>query len=254
MKKLLIALLVLIVIAVGVVFYAFDSILKSGIETAGSTVLQTEVTVGSVGVSPLSGSGGIQQLRIGNPEGFQQPYAMELGGLDVAIETSSVFSDVIVIEHIIIEQPMITYETRISTDNIRTLLENIGGGGSGQQPAEEAAGPGKRIIIRDFQMLGPQVTVASAIGSADVTIPDLRLQNIGEESAAVTVAEAGRQIFEALNEQLLRADLPNVEMLRERVNEEVQELRDQADQQVEELEQQLEDEVQNLQDRARSLL
>jgi hypothetical protein len=216
-------------------------------------VLQTNVTVGSVGVSPLSGSGGIQELRIANPEGFNEPYAMELGGLEVAIETGSVFSDVIVIDRIIIEQPVITYETRITTDNIRTLLQNLGGGSGQQQPADDAAGPGKRIVIRDFQMLGPQVRVASAIGSAEVTIPDLRLQNIGEESAAVTVAEAGRQIFEALSTQLLNANLPSVEDLRERVDQEVQELRDQADQQVEELEQQLEEEVEELQDRVRSL-
>lgn len=253
MKKILIGLLVLIVLVVGGVFYAFDSILKGGIETAGSSVLQTDVTVGSVGVSPLSGSGGIQQLRIGNPEGFNEPYAMELGGLDVAIDTGSVFSDVIVIDRIIIEQPVITYETRITTDNIRSLLSNIGGG-SGGQPSEEAGGAGKRVIIRDFQMLGPQVRVASAIGSADATIPDLRLQNIGEENAAVTVAEAGRQIFEALSAQLLNANLPSVDDLRERVDQEVQELRDQAEEQVEELEEQLEDEVENLQDRVRSLL
>lgn len=252
MKKLLIGMLVLVIVAVGVVFYAFDSILKRGIETAGSSVLRTDVTVGSVGVSPLSGNGGIQQLRIANPEGFDEPYAMELGGLDVAIERDSVFSDVIVIDRIIVEQPVITYETRIRTDNIRTLLNNLGGS-SDQQTSQEAGGTGKRVIIRDFQMLGSQVRVASAIGSADVAIPDLRLQNIGEENAAVTVAEAARQIFAAVNQQLVRADLPNVEMLRERVDEEVQELRDRADQQVEELEQQLEEEVENLQDRVRSL-
>jgi hypothetical protein len=252
MKKLLIGLVVLIVVIAGVGFYAFDSILKGGIETAGSSVLQTDVTVGSVAVSPLSGSGGIQELRIANPEGFNEPYVMELGGLDVAIETGSVFSDVIVIDRIIIERPVITYETRISTDNVRALLNNLGGG-SAQQSAGQSAEPGKRVVIRDFQMLGTQVRVASTLGSADVTIPDLRLQNIGEESAAVTVAEAGRQIFAAINEQLLAANLPNVEMLRERVDEEVQELRDRAEQQVEELEQQVEEEVQNLQDRVRSL-
>lgn len=253
MKKLLIALVILVVVGVGVVFYAFDSILKGGIETAGSRVLQTDVTVSSVGISPLSGNGGMRELRIGNPEGFNEPYAMELGGLDVGVDVGSVFSDVIVIDHIIIADPVITYETRIRTDNIRTLLANLGGGSDGQ--ADEAgAGSGKRIIIRDFQMLGPQVNVSSTLGSAEVAIPDLRLQNIGQENAAVTVAEAGRQIFEALNRQLIAADLPNVEMLRERVDEEVQELRERAGQQVEELEQQVEDQVENLRERARSLL
>jgi len=249
MKKIILAIVILLAVGIGALFIAFDSILKGGIETAGSSVLKTEVTVDSVGVSPLSGSGGIQNLRIGNPEGFNEPYAMQLGGLDVGIEVGSVFSDVIVIDHIVIEQPQITYETRIRTDNIRTLLDNIGGGTGSQGAETEQAGPAKRVIIRDFQMRGTQVSVVSSLGSAEVDLPDLHLQNIGEESAAVTVAEAGRQILGALNQQLLRADLPNVEMLREEVEERVDELREQADQQVE----QLEDQVENLRERARSL-
>lgn len=129
MKKILISLVLLVIIGVGVVFFAFDSIVKGGIETAGSRVLQTPVTVSSVGVSPLSGNGGIRELRIRNPEGFNEPYAMELGGLDVGVDVGSVFSDVVVIDHIVIDNPVITYETRIRTDNIRTLLANIGATG-----------------------------------------------------------------------------------------------------------------------------
>ncbi len=252
MKKLLISLVLVVVAGVGAAYYAFDSILKSGIEAAGSRVLQTEVTVSSVGVSPLSGSGGIRELRIGNPEGFNEPYAMELGGLDVAVEVGSVFSDVIVIESILIDAPVITYETRIRTDNIRTLLANLGGGTEGSEQ-DDVSGNGKRVIIRDFQMLAPRVNVSSALGSAEVNIPDLKLQNIGRDNAAVTVAEAGRQILAALNRELAAADLPNVEMLRDRVDEEVQELRERAGQEVEELEQQMEDQVENIRERARSL-
>ena len=252
MKKLLIGLVFLILAAVGFLFYAFDSILKDGIETVGSSVLQADVTAGSVGVSPLSGSGVIRELRIANPEGFDEPYVMELGGLDIAIEPQYVFSEVIIIDRIIIDRPVITYETRISTDNFRTLLNSLGGFPR-RQAAGESAVPGKRVVIRDFQMRGTEVRVASTLGSAELPIPDLQLQNIGEESAAVTVAEAGRQIFAAINEQLLAANLLNAGMLRERVDEEVQELRNRAEQQVEELEQQVEEEVRNLQERVRSL-
>ena len=45
MKKLAIALVVVILLVVGVGFFAFDSLLKGGIETAGSAVLKTEVSV-----------------------------------------------------------------------------------------------------------------------------------------------------------------------------------------------------------------
>lgn len=67
MKKLLATITVLAVAAAGAACYAFDSLLESGIETAGSRVLQTGVTVGAVAVSPLNGNGGIRELRIANP-------------------------------------------------------------------------------------------------------------------------------------------------------------------------------------------
>ena len=104
MKKIGIVLLVLLFVVVGAVYFTFGSILKNGIETAGSLILDTEVTVDFVGVSPLSGSGGIRELRIGNPEGFNSPYAMELGSMDINVNVGSIFSDTIVIESIVINR------------------------------------------------------------------------------------------------------------------------------------------------------
>jgi hypothetical protein len=257
MKKAIIAFVLLLLVVVGVVFFAFDAILKGGIETAGSSVLDTEVTVNSVGVSPFSGSGGISELRIGNPEGFNAPYAMELGALDVNVNVGSVFSDTIVIDSIIIQRPEITYETRITSDNIRTLMENLGGGG-GDAPAEsESAEPGKSVIIRDFQMIDPQVNLVAAIARAPIPLPDIRLQNIGEDNASVTVAEAGRQILAALNQALLGASLPSFDELQSLVTEElenqVEALEEQVDDQIEELEEQVTDQVEDLSNRVRSI-
>ena len=250
MKKILIGLIVVILVAVGGVFLVFDSMLKTGIETAGSSILGTSVTLGSIGISPLSGSGGIKELRIGNAEGYSAPYAMELGALDVKINVGSVLSDVIEIESIIIQRPEITYETRITTDNIRALLDNIGGGGSGEAASEESAGGGKKVIIRDFKMIDPQVNLVAIIGQAPISLPDIHLQNIGEKDASVTVAEAGRQILGALNKALLGANLPTLDEVRERVEEEI-------GAQVEQLENKLEEEVgnqvENLTDRVRKL-
>jgi hypothetical protein len=249
MKKIAIGLVLVILLVVGVGFFAFDSILKGGIETAGSAVLKTDVTVDSVGISPLSGNGGIRELRIGNPEGFDSPYAMQFGGLDVSVNVGSVFSDVIEIDSIIIQSPEITYETKITTDNIRALMANIGGGGA-DAPAGETTGAGKKIIIRDFQMLNPQVNLVAAIGSAPVSLPDIRLQDIGERDASVTVAEAAQQILAALNQALLGANFPSLDELRNRVQSEVenrvQELEDRAAEQIQDLEEDVTDQVEDL--------
>ncbi len=257
MKKIGIVLLVLLFVVVGAVYFTFGSILKNGIETAGSLILDTEVTVDFVGVSPLSGSGGIRELRIGNPEGFNSPYAMELGSMDINVNVGSIFSDTIVIESIVINRPIITYETRITTDNIRTLLENLSGGAD-QAPAEsESAESGKKIIIRDFQMIDPQVNLVAAIVRAPIPLPDIHLQNIGEDNSSVTAAEAGRQILAALNQALLSASLPSFEDLQNLVGEElgnqVEALEKQVTDQLDKLEERVTDQVEDLTNRLRRI-
>ncbi len=68
-KKILISVVFLLLLLGGGVYFYFDSLVKSGIEVVGSSVLGTAVTVEGVLVSPLNGQGNISGLRVENPEG-----------------------------------------------------------------------------------------------------------------------------------------------------------------------------------------
>ncbi len=214
MKKVLLALLIL-VLGGGVFAYLnYENGIRRGIEIAGSRALGTNVTVSGVSVSPFTGEGSIRGLTIANPEGFDAPYAMELGGLDVSINTASILSDVIEINLIQIDDAKITYETTLVRDNIRALLANLPN--SDAAPVVEAtpdAPASKRVIIREFRMNNPQVDLHTRVARAPVPLPDLVLTNIGENSSAVTVAEAARQILAALNQAIVREGVPNMDVL-----------------------------------------
>jgi hypothetical protein len=54
-KKILISVVSLLLLVDGGLFFYLDSIVKSGIEVVGSSVLGTAVTGDSVSLSPLSG-------------------------------------------------------------------------------------------------------------------------------------------------------------------------------------------------------
>lgn len=234
-RKTVISVLVIAIVVFGIVLVAFDTLVKTAIERGGSVALGTPVTVSSVSISPLGGNGGIQQLRVANPEGFDAPYVMELGALNVDLQVGSVFSDVIEIDSIDILAPSITYETRITTDNIRTLMGNLPSGSGAADTPQESGGTSKKVIIRQFRMLQPQVNLVAVIGSAPVQLPDIVLQNIGEEDAAVTIAEAARQILVAVNQALANSDITSSEVLRQRVEEEIDEQVDRLQDQVESL-------------------
>ena len=249
-RKLLFSLILLLVIVGGVVFFYFDSIIKSGIEVVGSQVLGTSVTVSSVSVSPLGGSGSIRGLNIANPPGYQSDNAFQLGEVEVILNVGSVFSDVIEIESVRIVQPDITYETRITTDNIRSLMQNLPSAGSSEA---ESGGEGssKQLIIRDFQILDPQLNLVTAIATAPVPLADIHLTDIGTGGDSVSVAEVMRRVLSSLSTSIVNANLPSVDELRRQVEGRVQDSVNDAGTAVEEA---VDGAVEDLGGRLRSIL
>jgi hypothetical protein len=195
--------------------------------------LGTKVTVASVTISPLNGIGSISGLEIRNPEGFDSDYIFQLEQVEVSLNAASLLSDVIEIESIIIIQPEITYETRISTDNVRALPENIGGSGGETATADSEAG--KELFIRDFRLLGPQVNLVAAVASAPISLPDIELTDIGTEDNAATVAQVLEVVLSALRRTILEAELPGLDMLREGVENRLQDGIEEAEEVVEDL-------------------
>lgn len=229
----MISLLLLVVLAVGATFLYLDRIVTTGIEVVGSQVLGTKVTVASVTISPLNGIGSISGLEIRNPEGFDSDYIFQLEQVEVSLNAASLLSDEIEIESIVIIQPEITYETRISTDNVRALLENIGGSGGETATADSEAG--KELFIRDFRLLGPQVNLVAAVASAPISLPDIELTDIGTEDNAATVAQVLEVVLSALRRTILEAELPGLDMLREGVENRLQDGIEEAEEVVEDL-------------------
>jgi len=234
-KKILISVVFLLLLVGGGLFFYLDSIVKSGIEVVGSSVLGTAVTVDSVSLSPLNGQGSISGLRVENPEGFDSQYAFELDSVLVSIDVNSVFTDAAEIESIVIMQPIVTYETKISSDNIRTLLDNLSEGDDVESDSEAAEDSAQQIIIREFRMVDSQLNFVSSIVSAPITLADIEIRDIGTEDGSASAANAVRVVLEELIASILNADLPGLDGLRESVEGRIQEGTQRVEEAVEDL-------------------
>jgi hypothetical protein len=222
-KKTLISVVVVLGLVVGVAFFYIDTIVKSGIEIVGSEVLGASVTVSSVSISPLSGNGIIRGLTIKNPEGYTSENIMQLGEVAVALNLGSLTSDVIEIYEVSVIEPLITYETKITTDNMRALLANLPSTEGGDAQTDPDAGAGKGIIIKEFNLNGAQVNLVASIIEQSFTLTDINLTNIGTENQAATVSQALEIVLRALSRGLLNADKPGLNALRESVEGRLQE-------------------------------
>ena len=221
MKKILIAVAVLIVLAVAAALLLLGnlgSIIKRAVESFGSDATEAKVTLDSADVSLSSGQGSLKGLTIGNPKGFNAPAAFELGEISLKLDTSTVTSDVVVINEVLIQSPKVTYETMITSSNLGTLQENVaaygrsaggGSGGAGAPKEKKAAGGSeRRYVIEHLWVKSGSVEAAfSPLGGKGVTavLPEIHLTDIGKKSGGATAEEVTAQVLGALTEAALQA-------------------------------------------------
>jgi hypothetical protein len=215
-KKLLTIFLILIFVG-GIAVYFFGSMLlskgiKAGVETFGPQITQTPVTLEDVKLSILSGNGKLSGLNVGNPEGFSSENIFALGQIEVDTESSSLFSDEIVINKIYIKEPLISYEKTLKTSNLKELLKNIEEStGSGETteveepPADAVAAdgeaPGKNVLIKEFVIENPKVFLGIVGLGTTVSLPSIELTNISssKEKIAATIL---KQVIEKIADNI----------------------------------------------------
>ena len=197
-KKLLIVLLAgVVVVCVGLHVFS-GSILAAGIEAGGSSAIGTETTLESASFSLLGGSVSLSGLEIANPEGFNSKRAIRVGAIDVEASVTSFLSDVVRIEHIIIDSPEVTLEIGAGGTNLKRLLDNLGGGDGGgtERSGGDDAGWGKKLKIKLVRIVDPRVIVSAGVaGLASTTetvkLGTIELTDIGSQEDGGTVTLAG---------------------------------------------------------------
>lgn len=226
MKKFVIRLLIVIVIIVvlavlGVTMF-LDRAIKAGVETIGPKVAGVDVKLRSVSLSPLSGSGGLKGLVVGNPPGFKTPWAINVGSASLALEPRSLLSDKIIVKSISVEAPQITFETDLRANNLNKILENVKGAASGNgqptgKPEEPArskeAKAAKKLQVDDFIIKNGRIHVSvTALGgqSATLALPEIHLQDLGKGPEGITAAELTKRIFEEIERKAAQASADTV--------------------------------------------
>ena len=191
MKKVLIVLaIVVVVIVVGVYILLsnLNSIVAGMIEKHGSEATQTAVTVSEVDISIRDSKGSIKGLKVANPEGFDAASAFEMDDITLAIDAQSLRGSPLVVEEIRILAPVVFAEfTGKGNSNINQLRKNVDDYTAGKKgEAEEETGE-KRMIIKEFIFEEGRIEVdASALGAGKrtVTLPEIKMTNIGGEEGA----------------------------------------------------------------------
>jgi len=176
---------IIVILAISVLFLAssiyLDSIVKGGIQKYGPQILQVPVSVESVSLSPMTGSGTVEGLIIGNPEGFESDYLINIGLLSVDIDVNTLLSDHIIIENLKLQDMHVIYERNSGTTNVAAFEKLM---------AEEASSGAEVQTMTIDQALIEESRVtlqASLLGGKSVTvkIPRIEQEQLSSNDATV---------------------------------------------------------------------
>jgi hypothetical protein len=218
-KKLLIgiagALLLILILAVAVVAFKLDSIVKAGIETVGPRLTKTTVTLEKVNLRPLSGSGALHGFVIGTPVGFQAEYTMKMGLAHLDLQPGSLLGEKIVIDEILIEGPEIILEGGLKENNLTALQKNVNesvgateGAPTSEPAADEPAGVQRKLQVNRFKLTGARVHLRLSMmqgRSLTITAPDIEFTDLGTGPDGITVGELTQRALNALTRDVLAA-------------------------------------------------
>jgi hypothetical protein len=179
----------LAVFVIGYLCLAFfmGSVVRTGVNRFGPRLTKTKVELSGAAISPLTGSGTLRGLFVGNPAGWSSDRAFYLGQVGVKVQPMSIFGDHIVIDEITIDQPEFVYETRFVSSNIKELLKNIEDfTGSGAQAAQTKSGQPIKFVVKKFRLTNGKATVGVGPAALPIPFPDIALDDLGVKEGGIS--------------------------------------------------------------------
>jgi hypothetical protein len=174
---------------VGVLVLTFflGNIVTAGVNNFAPKLTQTKVVLASATISPLSGSGTLRGLVVGNPKGWSDSDICSLGKIHLEVQPFSVLGDHVIINEITIEAPEFNYETKFVASNVADLLKNIEQfTGSKDATATTKGGKPIKFEVKKFRLQNGWVRVGVGPAAMKLPMPPIALDNLGTKEGGIT--------------------------------------------------------------------
>lgn len=162
-----------------------DPIAKYVVQSVGSDVTGTEVTVEKINLSLFSGEADITGLTVGCPEGYSAGgYTLKLGNAAAKLDIGSLFSDELIIHEVKLKEISFNHEQKdpASPDcNLNAILANVEayiGTAEQQEPAAE----GQKVRLENAEI--ENVQICAYMGDAAEPVVTVTLEKLDAAPAA----------------------------------------------------------------------
>lgn len=167
--------------------FFLGSVVTAGINNFAPKLTQTKVVLDGANISPLTGSGTLRGLVVGNPKGWSDSNLCALGKIHVDVAPFSILGDHIIVNEIEIDAPEFNYETKIVASNVADLLKNIEAAMGGKGPeATTKTGKPIKFEVKKFRLTNGKVRLGVAGAAMTLPMPPIELNDLGTKEGGIT--------------------------------------------------------------------
>ena len=207
-----------------IVIFSLGSIVKVAVNNVLPKVTGTPCSMGACTFNPVLGKITISNLKIGNPEGYVKKNAFKLERLAVAVNVTSLFSDMIVIEEITVKGMNVDFEVKLTETNLSRIKSNINDFTKKDEPTQAAspketdsqepatdqtADQKKKLRINLIQFADNSLSFGTAGKTANIPFANMTIKDIGSGPEGATVGEVSAKIFLAIYDAVLKTAKDN---------------------------------------------
>jgi uncharacterized protein involved in outer membrane biogenesis len=195
----------LMVIAFVVAALSVGKVVRNRVELMGPEMTKASVTLDGASVWIFPGRAQLSGLIVGNPPPYETKTAFKVETISVRLNPLTILSHKMIIDSITIKSPEVTVEGGLRKNNLTELEQNVddylnASTGSGS-PASTNAAPARKFQINELVITGAKLHVISVLHSGrdfSMTLPQIRLTQLGAGDDGITGAEIARQTLSAL--------------------------------------------------------
>lgn len=200
----LLPLIGLVVLALVLAWVYVDSLAERGVERGASYALDVPTTLDSADVGVLTGSVELAGLEVDNPEGFEAEHFLKLDNADMNVSLGSLMEETVEVPSLLLDGIDLRLERTLEGANYNVIMDNLSRFESGDK--EEADPSAKKFVIRTVEIRNITVRadfvpIGGAVGdltTAEVTVPEVILRDVGSGSEPMSVAEITAVVLKAI--------------------------------------------------------
>ncbi len=186
---------------------SLDERVRQAFEQRAAAKMGVPVEVGSVNLSLLGGTLHVDDLRIGNPDGYQADHFLTADQIDADFSLGSLFGSTFEMGEVEITGVQAELENRRGRFNYQRILERLG---APSGDSVESSGQGRMLTIGRVRVRSVRSNLSITesgfrLPALQVEIPEIVLENLGsEEGNRMALVEAMRQVIRAISQELVQ--------------------------------------------------